>query len=392
MYEFPQVDREALRKHKTEAVANIMKEADVDVIVMTGHDNIRYATDFGTFWLAEAFDWFAAVVTREGEASIFLPYVDKVISSPLPNSPWIKEYIPTPCWVSNITQEEFWVKALARKLEALKATKIGVESLPFQIFDGLKESLPHARFKSVYKALANVRQVKHPEEIKLLRASAAIASIAGSAGLRAMQAGVTDFEVLATIDQTMRSLGAEYITHNLCLSGETQVTAGWVPKGKRLWDSDTMFFDWGCYIPGGYASDACRVGFVGTPPKEVLRAYKALKEAYLAGQEVARPGVKVSQIDGAINDTLRKSGYPITPYSTGHGIGLRCGELPVIHRPEMMSIDAELKAGLVICLEPETMVESRGQSVVVKVEDEFLVTETGLERLTTTGYTPFWDD
>ena len=127
MYPYPEIDWDALRKFRSEAVKGVMAEADVDALVLTGHDNIRYATDFGGFLICESFDWYAAIITREGEAYLFIPYVDKVIQDPLPDSPWIREYIPTPSWISSITQEEIWVKRLSRNPVALKATKVGVQ-------------------------------------------------------------------------------------------------------------------------------------------------------------------------------------------------------------------------------------------------------------------------
>ena len=56
-----------------------------------------------------------------------------------------------------------------------------------------------------------------------------------------------------------------------------------------------------------------------------------------------------------------------------------------------MENDAALDKGMVIAIEPETLIESRGQTVIVKVEDMYEVTQTGLQKLTTTGYTAYWE-
>ena len=392
MYPYPQIDWDAMRKFRMDKVKDLMVEADVDALVLTGHDNIRYATDFGVFLICESFDWFAAIVTREGEAYLFIPYVDEAMRDPMPNFPWIREYIPTPSWISSLTQGEIWVKMLTRKLQELQAGNVGLDTLPFQLYEGLQGALPGTRFSDLFMPLARARQVKHPEEIKLIRASAEIASLGGAAGLQAMREGAIDFEVLSAADATMRAMGAEFITHNVCVRGGSKLEAGWFPRGDRLWAGATMAFDWGCYVKGGYSSDIARTGFVETPPQEVQKAYRVLMEAHRATEAVAKPGVKVSVLDKTVNDYLRKSGYPTTPYSLGHGVGLRVCELPIIYRPEMMVTDDALEEGMVICLEPQTSVESRGDTVVVKVEDMYQVTKTGLDRLSTTGYTPFWED
>ena len=392
MYSYPDIDWDALRKHRTGKVAQIMKDANVDALVLMGHDNIRYATDFGVFLISEAYDWFAAVVTQEGEASIFIPYVDRVEDKPAPNMPWIREFVPTPSWVSSISQAEIWVDILSRKLRSMGARRIGVDSMPFQLWDGMKRMMSEALFLDAYPALSRAREVKHEEEIKLIRSSAEIASAGGEAGLGAVQEGALDFEVLSAIDGAMRAQGAEFITHNVCIKGESQLTAGWFPRGSRLQEGGAMAFDWGCYVKGGYGSDMCRTGFAGEPPDPVKKAWRTLMEAHRATEAEARPGVRVSHLDRTVNDLLAKSGYPTTPYSLGHGVGLRACEPPIIYRPDMMMVDAVLEEDMVICLEPETSVEVGGETVVVKVEDMYRVTATGLDRLTTTGYTPWLQD
>ena len=263
MYSYPEIDWDGLRRHRTDKVSQVMRDANVDALVLMGHDNIRYATDFGVFLICEAYDWFAAIVTREGEASLYIPYVDKVVDNPMPDYPWITEFVPTPSWVSSISQAEIWVDILSRKLRSLKARRVGVDAMPFQLWDGMKRMMSEALFLDAYMPLAMARQVKHPEEVKLIRSSAEIASAGGEAGLKAMQEGALDFEVLSAIDGTMRAQGAEFITHNVCIKGESQVTAGWFPKGSKLESGGTMAFDWGCYVKGGYGSDMCRTGFRG---------------------------------------------------------------------------------------------------------------------------------
>ena len=73
----------------------------------------------------------------------------------------------------------------------------------------------------------------------------------------------------------------------------------------------------------------------------------------------------------------------------GHGIGLRACELPTIHRADRMARDQMLEEGMVISLEPETGVEVDGRLIILKVEDNYVVEEEGLRRLTDAQYTAF---
>ncbi len=127
---------------------------------------------------------------------------------------------------------------------------------------------------------------------------------------------------------------------------------------------------------------------MGEPPAPVQDAYRELLEALRVGEEAARPGVRASEVHEAVNAYLRGRGLAITPYSMGHGVGLRACELPTIHRADRMGRDQALEEGMVISLEPETGVEVDGRFVLLKVEDNYVVESDGLRRLTDAEYGP----
>jgi len=184
----------------------------------------------------------------------------------------------------------------------------------------------------------------------------------------------------------MQRAGVEIISHGLC--NHRRGSGTWFAEGTVLREGDPFFFDVGCYGKGGYASDIARTGFVGEPHKAVQAAYSVLLEAYQVGQDVARPGVKASVVHDTVNRFLEARGYPRTPYSMGHGVGLRLCELPTIHRADRMSRDQTLIEGSVISLEPETGVEVDGEFMLLKIEDNFVVEVDGLRMIskpTTSG-------
>jgi Xaa-Pro aminopeptidase len=363
-----------------------MRETQTDYLLLTGHDNIRYATDYRSMLISEGFDWYAALVEASGEAIIFVPYVAEDTAHPQPDLPWIRKFVATPSWVPSMSQAAIWVRLLAREIRAAGARRVGVELLTFQFVDDLRKELPHVDFVSVAESLYRMRLVKTIDEIRLLEAASEVNALAAATTRARTVEGMTDFEVLAIAMEALQRAGVEYLTHSVCVTRDSPLAANWFAKGKRLWGGDTYFFDIGCYGRGGYASDMCRTGFVGEPPGSVRRAYARLLDAYRTGQDKARPGIHVSTLNRVVNDVLTKEHLPTTPYSMGHGVGLRACELPIIYRAEMMVEDVVLQEGMVIALEPETTVEVDGTPVVVKVEDTFVVESQGLRRITPCGY------
>lgn len=368
-------DLSVLRAWRTERVRELMRDHQLDHLILTGFDNIRYATDYRTQIISEGFDWFAAVIDADGTADIFAPWVDEDTKNS--DLPVVQTVHPLPSWTPAVPHAPFWADSIAPCLQ--RPRRIGYELIYPEILSALQERLPDAEFIPVATALFDLRQVKHPDELALLERASKINATAAVRGIAAARPGMTDFEVLAVILAELQRTGVEYLTHSLC--NHRRGSGTWFAAGTVLREGDPYFFDTGCYGVGGYASDIARTGFVGEPSPVVRTAYNMLLDAYQVGQEAARPGVRASEVHQKINDYLESHGYPRTPYAMGHGVGLRACELPTIHRADRMSRDQMLQEGSVISLEPETGVEVDGEFLLLKIEDNFVVESDGLRLL-----------
>jgi Xaa-Pro aminopeptidase len=375
--DWPQIDWTALRSYRWEKVKAVMDENNLDHLLLMGFDNIRYATDYRTQIIAEATDWCAALVDSSGAVDIFVPWIDEVRADPEPDLPWIRAVHPLPSWTPAAPHAPYWAKIITGVMGS--ARRIGVESGIFEIVEALKVTLPGVEFVEISTALYIAREEKHPLEVELLRAASIVNASAAEHALRHAQAGMTDYDVLALVMSYLQTHGVEFLSHSLC--NHRRGTGTWFAAGSTLAEGDAFFFDVGCYGLGGYASDIARTGFIGEPNKEIQKAWGLLHEAYEIGQDMAKPGVKASKVHNTVNEFLEKAGLPRTPYSMGHGVGLRACELPTIHRSDRMQNDEILQEGWVISLEPETAVEYKGQPMLLKIEDNFVVGRNSLEKL-----------
>lgn len=378
MFSWPPVDMAALRERRMARVAMLMAELGVDHLVLGGADHIRYATDFRTQLVSEAYDWYAAVVDASGEADLFVPYVDEQVARPGDVPECVRALHPLPSWAPAACHPRRWSEAIGNELRRRGARLIGYEGVDPALLGGAGSNT-----RPVARELFILREIKDADEICLLEA----ASRANEAAIRAVieeaRPGMTDHELLARAAAGQHTAGAEFLTHAVC--NVRKVSGSWFADGSALAPGQPFFLDIGCYGRGGYASDLARTGFLGEVPDEVRRAYDRLLVAHMAGQEAVRPGVRCTTVHAAINDCLARQGMPGTPYSTGHGVGLRACELPTIHRADRMDEDRVLRAGQVIALEPETTVEVGEHLFVLKVEDDFVVEDGGLRPLAATA-------
>ena len=381
MISWPKYDAAGLRSARTERITSYMRSRHLDHLLLTGPDTIRYALDARFQIISEGSDWFVAIVDASGEGEVFVPWIDEDVLEPDPEAPGVRVAHPLPSWAPALTQVEYWADAVAAVLTRVKAKLVGFELVDAALLEVLGERCPTVHFIGVARDLYDLRAVKFPSEVALLEAASKVNCAAADAAIDGARPGMTDYDVLSIAMASLQTAGVEYLTHSLC--NVRRGTGTWFAVGQTLKEGDAFFFDIGCHGRGGYASDIARVGFVGEPPRRVVQAYHHLLDAHHVGEETARAGVQVADIHAAINGYLARQGLPTTPYGTGHGIGLRACEPPTIHRRDRTSRDETLMEGMTIALEPETQIELDGVTILLKVEDNYVVESNGLRRLTT---------
>lgn len=378
VFEWPNIDEAALCHQRWQRVQTMMGELMLDHLVLAGPDTIRYATGARTYIAPESSGWFTLVIDREGQADLFVPYTDDAVPQPFPGLS-VRTLQAAPAWAPAGLHPQAWARRISQLLTLGGARRVGLEGLTGNVVTALAELAPSICWQPVERELYTIRREKLPAEIRMLEAVNEVNSRAVEAALRAGQEGARDYDFLAAAAATQLQAGVEAYSHGVC--NVRKLSGDWYPDGTLLRPGDAFMFDIGCYGVGGYASDLARVGFVGEPSKDVQKAYRCLLNALELGEQLARPGVRASSLHVDINNNLTRFGYPPTPYSMGHGIGLRLAEPPTIYLPDFVDEDATLRVGDVIALEPETTVQIGDRKVVLKIEDNYVVEKDGLRRL-----------
>jgi Xaa-Pro dipeptidase len=387
-YAWPEVDWDGLRRERRERLGDLLRRRGADHVLLSGFDNLRYATDYRTNLTYDSnLDWFAALVAADGTSTLFVPDAGSDEDDPLPGMPWIRRRVAGPSWQSFWEHPGVYTRLLVRELRAAGARRVGVDHLDWHVMDALRAELPDVEFMRLGWDLLDLRKIKSPDEVTLLAAACEVGSRAATAVMDQAQEGMTDRELVRIGIDVTYAHGAEWVSHAVLVAGAASAEVNWLPRGQQLAADDVFFFDFGVYGAGGYCHDFCRTHFLGDPGDRVLDAYAKLLDAFDAGVSMARPGVRGSEITTTINAALAGHGLPPTTYAMGHGIGLRLIERPAIFRADMADADEPLEPGMVICIEPSTHVEVDGRVVGLKEEDQYVVEHGGLRKLTSTRRT-----
>jgi Xaa-Pro aminopeptidase len=255
--------------------------------------------------------------------------------------------------------------------------KIGFETswLRYEDYAKLKEALD---LYPIGRVIEEQRMVKSPAELDLIRRSVATNSEAYSKTIRRVHAGARELDIAAELDYQMRALGAEKAAFDtIVAAGPRTALPHAHPTAHRLGENELLLIDMGA-SQDGYASDMTRVAHSGTPPKKILRLYKAVLEAQLAGISAIKAGVTTGEVDAAARGVLKRHELDRAfVHSTGHGLGLEIHEPPRIARKDK----TKLQAGMAITIEPGVYIDGLGG---IRIEDTVLVTEHGCEVLTPT--------
>jgi len=238
----------------------------------------------------------------------------------------------------------------------------------------LQRALPEATFVSADAILAELRLIKSPAEVALMRAAGAMADEAYVHLLGEKLSGRTETEVADLLAGLLRRAGQESVSFVIVGSGPNSAAPHHAPGGRRLAPGDVVVLDFGG-THEHYQSDMTRTIAVGEPPSAAKRVYELVAQAQEVAFRTVRPGVTASEVDAAARAHLTAAGFgDLFIHRTGHGLGLDVHEEPYI----VAGNPLPLREGMVFSIEPGVYLPGE---FGVRVEDIVVVTADGAERL-----------
>ncbi len=265
---------------------------------------------------------------------------------------------------SNMTQNE-WDGRLTREL---------------QFVEHLKTKFPDIEVKDCSQMIWDLRVIKSPAEIELLRKAGQITVQAHLEIIKATRPGMTEYQLAALFEYICKKNGAQDLAYYLIIcSAQNPAYVHYNKHDRILQDGDFLVIDGGCDF-GYYDTDITisypANGIFSPRQKEIYTASHAMHEACM---KVYRPGLTKEQLTVEVEAILTAQGHDLQSEtfkkfrpSFGHYVGMAVHD--VGGSPQV------LKPGMVFANEPFTTFPE--ENLGVRVEDTILITETGCEILT----------
>ena len=135
-----------------------------------------------------------------------------------------------------------------------------------------------------------------------------------------------------------------------CISIDEEVIHG-IPGKRMIKEGELVKIDVGVE-KNGYIADAAYTFEVGIVEELKKRLVKATREALEQAIKKAVAGNRVGDISHAIESTAKKYGFDVIREYTGHGVGLKLHEDPVIPNFGKPGVGKRLVSEMTIAIEP----------------------------------------
>ena len=222
--------------------------------------------------------------------------------------------------------------------------------------------------------LARMREVKEPEELKLMRKAIGYTAAGHARILETLKPGMREFELKDLIEDAFRKAGSRHLAYDSIVGSGPNGAVLHYPKDDRVMkDGEVVVVDAGAEAEY-YATDVTRTYPVsGKFSPEQREIYDIVLKAQAAGIAAAKAGVTQRTLEKAVRKVIDEAGYH-DAYIHGccHFVGLE------VH--DAGDYDLPLPAGAVLTVEPGIYLPQRAFGV--RIEDEILITPTGADVLT----------
>ncbi len=367
---------------KLERVRRLMAEEGLDALVVRAPDSVLYLTNF---WSMKGYD--AVVFPREGDPVLICLEASA-------------EDAERHAWTGDVRFLRGYAgddprPPTARTLELAQAAardfgRVGLElSLGTQASDrmvGEPTTFTAAWFAGFGQAtdatplLARARANKTEQELERMGLANEIAAAAMEHVREHLRPGMKESQAAALWESFVHGEGTGWksrvelaLGFSLVWSGsgiKTFTATGELPV---LEDEPTLFEIWVC--ADGYWCDHTKNLSPGALRTEYAELERQLLDVYERAIDHCRPGASLAELDRLVRDGLAAAGYPGQPsHPVCHGVGARAHEPPYAHQAGGGTIEE----GMVLAIEPGIYWEGGGG---LRVEDNFLITATGAEKL-----------
>jgi len=221
------------------------------------------------------------------------------------------------------------VKRAMGRRSLKKLGLVGHSILPLPVYLSLKKDLPGVKLIKADHTLTDLRSVKSPGEIALMKKAFKISEKAIGAILAEIKPGMTELQVIGIAQREIYSNGGEYEGHALyCFCGPATNNAISRPTHNKIKRREVIQLNIGARV-GGYSSSVGIPISIGKLPARKKRLVEFGLEAHFKTMSLMRAGKPAAQVVSEYETFVKERGFAkYMLYGPCHGIGMMEVERP----------------------------------------------------------------
>ena len=373
-------------------------------IIMSAHTEIQKVADEAFPFAQEANFWYLTgieaanwrVVITDGQTTLISPDVSK-ISQIFNGSLSAEEAMRISGADKVITRNESseLLKNLAKKHSEIW-TIFPANQIDHEFILNPAIAKNHAQLKKVFNkikdlrpALAKLRAIKTKDEIMMMRRAINLTIATFSQVKNELQNYVFEYEAQAKFSYEFEKAGAAHAYDPIVASGKNAVTLHYCQNRAGLDKNLPVLMDVGARYRN-YCADITRTYAFGEVSQRAKDVHAAVQNAQKEIINLIKPGSEIKTYLEKSDEIMKKALKSLNlmkndsdfrkyyPHSIGHGLGIDVHDpLGELHNPS--GAPTTFQSGMVLTVEPGIYILD--EQIGVRIEDDILVKENGVENL-----------
>ena len=248
----------------------------------------------------------------------------------------------------------------------------------------VKEKYPALKVENIHNVIGDMRVIKSPEEIELLRKAIHITNEGIKNIWRNAKPGMMEYELEAYFDFVLKSRGVkDFAFKTIMASGKNATVLHYSQNNSKVKENDLVLMDLGAQFDYYNADISRTFPISGKFTKRQREVYDVVLRAQKAVEETAKPGLPFKRLNEVAREVLAegckelgliKKDSELSNYYF-HGVSHYIG----LDTHDVGNRNLDLKPWMVMSDEPGLYIPEEG--IGVRIEDDILITEKGCEVL-----------
>jgi Xaa-Pro aminopeptidase len=356
--------------HRLQRLRQELQAHQLDALLVTQSENRRYLSGFtgsaGTLLISAEHAVLLSDFRYSEQATIEAPHFEFQL----------------------VSGDSALISQLAELLRSLSIRRFGFEAADLSVarYSALQagiaaEEVP-VDWVPTNKLVEELRRVKDPNEVEVLRRAVAITDEAFAVVRPLLRPSMREREVAWELEKAMRERGAEGVAFEIIVAAGPNGSRPHARAGdNQLGVGRPIVIDMGAKVEG-YHGDMTRTVILGEADEQFWTVYNTVLDAQQRAATLIRPSMSGVEADAIARSIITEAGFgDAFGHGLGHGVGLAIHESP---RLSYTSQDT-LPSGAVFSIEPGIYLPGWGG---VRIEDLALLSDDGPQVLTQSSKDP----